>query len=53
MTLSEDTGVLNVLFISNSKADAPELFLVVRSTNMAKYRSLPSSLHFHRVFLMV
>ena len=52
-TFSEVTSFRNFLFISNSEADLPELFLVVRSGNMAKYGSLSSSLRFRRVFLMV
>ena len=52
-TFSEVTSVNNFLFISNSETDLPELFLVVRSGNMAKYGSLSSSLRFRRVFLMV
>ena len=49
---SEGTSVRNFLFISNSEADVPELFLVVRRINMAKYRLLLSSLHFGRVFFV-
>ena len=35
------------------EADVPELFLVMRSANMAKYGSLSSSLNIRRVFLMI
>ena len=52
-TISEGTSVRNFFFISNSKVDIPELFLVVCSANMAKYGSQLSSLHFCRVFLIV
>ena len=52
-TFSKVTSACNFLFISNSEADVPELFLVVHSTNVAKYILLLSSLHSCRVFLMV
>ena len=45
-TFSEGSSVRNVFFISDSEEDVPELFLVVRSANMAKYGSLSPSLHF-------
>ena len=45
-TFSESTSVHNFLFISNSDVAVPELFLVVYSTDMTKYGSLLSSLHF-------
>ena len=50
---SKGASIHNFLFTSNSEADVPELFFIVRSANMAKYGSLSSSLHFHSVFLMV
>ena len=51
-TFHKGTSVYNFLSISNSEADISELFLVVRSADMAKYVSLSSSIHFRRVFLM-
>ena len=52
-TLGKGNRIRNFLFISNIEADVPELFLVASCANMAKYGSLSSSLHFHRVFLFV
>ena len=52
-TFTEGTSVSNFLFISNSEADVPDLFLVMSSVNMAKYGSQSSSLYFRRVFLIV
>ena len=50
---SESTSARNFLFISNSEADVPELFLVARSANMTKYGSLLSSLYFRSILLTV
>ena len=37
-TFSQGASVDNFRFISNSEGDVPELFLVVRSDKIAKYR---------------
>ena len=50
---SKGTSVHYFLFISDSEANVPELFLIVSRTNMKKYGSPSSSLHFCRFFSIV